>query len=209
MNSLKIKRNFKIFIAILCIIFIKFKIDEYKEKRKSEKLVLLDNPAIIDNSSIFYLPYVNYSFKITKNTIIKKYLNFSQIRNYVNEEFIKIKDLKYDNGDINEIKMKIAIILPYRDRLDNLKIFLINMHKFLMKQNIEYGLYVIEPTHESLFNRGLLMNIGFKEALSDNEKWNCFIFHDVDMIPEIEILYKCNQKLPMHYSVAISEWNYW
>lgn len=35
----------------------------------------------------------------------------------------------------------------------------------------------------SPFNRGMLMNIGFKEAQSI-EQFQCFIFHDVDLLPE-------------------------
>ena len=33
------------------------------------------------------------------------------------------------------------------------------------------------------FNRGMLLNIGFTEAMKDQE-WDCFIFHDVDLLPE-------------------------
>jgi len=36
-----------------------------------------------------------------------------------------------------------AIIIPYRDRLEHLKIFLRHMHKHLKHQEIEYGIYVI------------------------------------------------------------------
>lgn len=52
------------------------------------------------------------------------------------------------------------------------------------------------------------MNVAFKEAIKDNN-WNCFFFHDIDMIPEIDILYKCNDLQPMQYASAISQWNYW
>ncbi|MFN8844557.1 MAG: hypothetical protein ACK5WV_13210 [Chryseotalea sp.] len=45
------------------------------------------------------------------------------------------------------------------------------------------GIYVIEQDESELFNRAILMNIGFKEAINDekniNLKWDCFIFHDV------------------------------
>ena len=32
------------------------------------------------------------------------------------------------------------------------------------------------------FNRGTLLNVGFVEAMKDFA-WDCFIFHDVDLLP--------------------------
>lgn len=115
---------------------------------------------------------------------------------------------------------RVAIIIPYRDRLDNLKIFLNNMHRYLTRQKINYGIYVIEPVRNITFNRGLLMNIGFVESIKDmlvnnnnrtsgKSYWDCFIFHDVDMIPEDErVSYTCNQSFPVHLAVARSKNNY-
>ena len=75
-------------------------------------------------------------------------------------------------------RYKVAIIVPYRNRETNLKIFLRHMHPFLIKQNIEYTIYIIEPMANLTFNRGLLMNIGFTESLKlSNNKWECFMFH--------------------------------
>ena len=34
------------------------------------------------------------------------------------------------------------------------------------------------------FNRALLLNVGYVEALKDFPHWDCFIFHDVDHLPE-------------------------
>ena len=39
---------------------------------------------------------------------------------------------------------KVAIIVPFRDRHLHLRIFLNHMHQFLLKQNIEYRIYIIE-----------------------------------------------------------------
>ena len=38
-------------------------------------------------------------------------------------------------------------------------------------------------TDSAPFNRAMLLNIGFVEATQD-EAWQCCIFHDVDLIPE-------------------------
>jgi beta-1,4-galactosyltransferase 1 len=106
-------------------------------------------------------------------------------------------------------RYKVAIIVPYRKREKNLNIFLRHMHPFLSKQLIEYGIFVVEPLPELTFNRGLLMNIGYLQSLniSDN-KWDCFMFHDVDLIPEDERnIYSCPEA-PRHMSSAVSTFNY-
>lgn len=99
-----------------------------------------------------------------------------------------LKNLPIKNGGLSSPKdcksrHKVAIIVPYRNREQNLKIFLNNIHPFLVKQQIDYGIYLIEPIQDAEFNRGLLMNIGFLESLKLSEnKWDCFILHDVDLV---------------------------
>ncbi|XP_055916329.1 beta-1,4-N-acetylgalactosaminyltransferase bre-4 [Eupeodes corollae] len=104
-------------------------------------------------------------------------------------------------------KFRVAIIVPFRDRYAHLSIFLKNLHPFLMKQNIEYRIFVIEQTNGKLFNRAALMNIGYLEALK-LLPWDCFIFHDVDLLPLDERnLYNCPNQ-PRHMSVAIDVFGY-
>jgi hypothetical protein len=145
--------------------------------------------------------------------INKSVHSFEEIRyDLINSHNIQLVDGGKSFTEINsgcqssEFKFKkIAIIIPYRDRLDNLKIFLNNMHLYWTKQKINYGVYLIEPAESLKFNRGLLMNIGFREALKDVQKlaggrsefFDCFIFHDVDMIPEdLRVPYTCNAERP-------------
>ncbi|RNA23369.1 beta-1-4-N-acetylgalactosaminyltransferase bre-4-like, partial [Brachionus plicatilis] len=103
---------------------------------------------------------------------------------------------------------KVALIVPYRDRLLNLQLFLNHMHPFLKKQQIEYGIYLVEPVENITFNRGLLMNIGYAEAVSESKSWECFVFHDVDLLPEDERnIYSCPET-PRHMSSAVSTLKY-
>ena len=39
---------------------------------------------------------------------------------------------------------KVALIIPYRDREEHLRIFLHNLHPILQRQQLDYGIYVIE-----------------------------------------------------------------
>ena len=57
------------------------------------------------------------------------------------------------------------------------------------------------------FNRGMIINVGFTEAMKDFE-WDCFIFHDVDLLPENDKnLYNCPEE-PRHMSVAVDKFKY-
>jgi len=74
---------------------------------------------------------------------------------------------------------KLGIIVPYRDRYEQLLTFKSYMSKFL--KDVDYELIVVEQDDAKIFNRGKLLNIGFIEA----KKLKCdyVVFHDVDMMP--------------------------
>ena len=57
------------------------------------------------------------------------------------------------------------------------------------------------------FNRGMLMNVGFVETLK-LYNYDCFVFHDVDLLPEDDRnLYTCPEQ-PKHLSVAVNVFKY-
>ena len=57
------------------------------------------------------------------------------------------------------------------------------------------------------FNRAALLNIGVLESLNKDE-FNCFIFHDVDLLPENnQNTYTCTD-FPRHMTIAISTIDY-
>jgi hypothetical protein len=74
---------------------------------------------------------------------------------------------------------KLGIIVPYRDRYEQLITFKNSIGEFL--KGINYELIIVEQDDAKMFNRGKLLNIGFIEA----KKLKCdyVVFHDVDMIP--------------------------
>ncbi|KAM9294597.1 beta-1,4-galactosyltransferase 3-like [Gastrophryne carolinensis] len=103
---------------------------------------------------------------------------------------------------------KTAIVIPYRNREHHLKYLLYHLHPFMQRQQLNYAIYVINQAGNTTFNRGKLMNIGFREAMKD-EDWDCIFFHDVDLIPEDDRnLYTCNIFSPKHESVAIDKFGY-
>jgi hypothetical protein len=46
---------------------------------------------------------------------------------------------------------KVAIVVPYRKRIEQLKIFLSYMHPFLKRQQLEYTIFVVEQSGEFNF----------------------------------------------------------
>ena len=103
---------------------------------------------------------------------------------------------------------KLAIIIPYRDREENLLLLLKYLHPMLQRQDRYYQIFLIEQFGNDIFNKGRIMNIAASEALKiDN--FHCFIFHDVDLIPENDFnIYECDAHSPRHLSPAVDELRY-
>ncbi|XP_067123759.1 beta-1,4-N-acetylgalactosaminyltransferase bre-4-like [Centruroides vittatus] len=104
-------------------------------------------------------------------------------------------------------RYRVAVIIPYRDRIEHLSSLLYYLHPILQRQQLEYKIYVVEQNGNQTFNKGVLMNAGVKEALREFD-YHCFVFHDVDMLPEDDRnMYSCPQT-PRHMSVAVDKFNY-
>jgi hypothetical protein len=76
---------------------------------------------------------------------------------------------------------KIGIVVPYRNRYEHLEIFKEVMISYLNIMGIAYEIIIVEQDDAKLFNRGMLLNIGFKHA--KELKCDYVVFHDVDMLP--------------------------
>ncbi|XP_066990437.1 beta-1,4-N-acetylgalactosaminyltransferase bre-4-like [Macrobrachium rosenbergii] len=102
---------------------------------------------------------------------------------------------------------RVAIIIPYRNRAYHLPVFLYHMHPILQRHQIDFAIYVVEQAGNGSFNRGKLMNVGALESLK-LYPYDCFIFHDIDLLPEDDRnLYTCPEQ-PRHMSVAVSTLGY-
>jgi hypothetical protein len=89
---------------------------------------------------------------------------------------------------------KVGIIVPYRNRELHLEKFKKSIVSYLRTKNIRFELIIVHQDNAKLFNRGMLLNIGFKEA----KKLKCdyVVFHDVDMLP-IDVDYSYSDT-PIH-----------
>lgn len=97
---------------------------------------------------------------------------------------------------------RVAVIVPYRDRDQSLRLFLQHIHPFLQAQNLNYGIYVTEQSGDNEFNRGLARNVGFLESQRLDGS-DCANFHDVDLLPlDSRNDYGCPRS-PRHLCVAV------
>lgn len=80
----------------------------------------------------------------------------------------------------------IVFIVPYTtNRLDNLRVFLINMHNYIqaLPNQFKYKIVVAEQVNSKSFNKGRLFNTAVQYVIDSGEYVDCVVLHDVDMIP--------------------------
>ncbi|XP_003695328.1 beta-1,4-galactosyltransferase 7 [Apis florea] len=93
---------------------------------------------------------------------------------------------------------RLAILVPFRDRFEELLIFAPHIKQFLDKQNIDYHIFVLNQIDRFRFNRASLINVGFLEI---NKEFDYIAIHDVDLLPiNDELLYSFPNKGPFHVS---------
>lgn len=141
-------------------------------------------------------------------------VSYFEVLKKINNSLIESISMKYDirKGGKHSPKdcksiQKVAIIVPFRNRLTHLQLFVQHIHPFLNKQLIDYTLFIVEQNDSKAFNRGKLFNIGFTEA-NKLDQFCCFIFHDIDLLPfNQKQLYLCSE-YPRHMCSALDKFRY-
>lgn len=91
---------------------------------------------------------------------------------------------------------KLALIIPFRERFEELLVFVPYMHAFLNKKKIRHRILVINQVDHFRFNRASLINVGFMESGNDTDY---IAMHDVDLLPQNEALdYGFPENGPFH-----------
>lgn len=95
----------------------------------------------------------------------------------------------------------VCILVPFRDRLDELLQFAPRVAKFLDEQKVHFSIYVINQIDTFRFNRAKLINAGFAETVNKRSSCDFIALHDVDLIPiNPEIKYRYPYEGPLHLS---------
>lgn len=92
--------------------------------------------------------------------------------------------------------MRLGIIIPYRKRDEHLQ----QIAPVLKRRG---RVFVVEQKDDKPFNRGKLINIGYKEF---NDQFDYFAAHDVDMIPT-SANYSYSEN-PCHLATEASQFEY-
>lgn len=75
---------------------------------------------------------------------------------------------------------RLAVIVPFRDRFEELLEFAPRIHKFLNDQRIRHIIYVINQVDKLRFNRASLINVGH---IISRQDCDYLAMHDVDLLP--------------------------
>ena len=97
------------------------------------------------------------------------------------------------------MRSKLGIIVPYRNRPDQLEVFIEHMEKYLADKDLRYEIFIVDQDNAKQFNRGILLNIGYIYA--KKIRCNHIVFHDVDMLP-VDVDYSYSD-IPLHLATDL------
>ncbi|XP_015497012.1 beta-1,4-galactosyltransferase 7 [Parus major] len=91
---------------------------------------------------------------------------------------------------------RLALLVPFRERFEELLAFVPYMHRFLSKKRIRHRIFILNQMDHFRFNRASLINVGFLESGNDTDY---IAMHDVDLLPLNENLdYSFPEAGPFH-----------
>lgn len=115
---------------------------------------------------------------------------------------------RYWTPEFCTARFRITIIIPYSGEEDLLKILLHRLHRILRKQSVEYIIFTVEYGKSALFQKGPLLNAGFKHVVKEFNP-DCVIFHEVNLVPEDgRNFYQCLNHSVLHLSPSQSHLKY-
>ena len=177
------KRYGIVFLAVKIVLVAVFYKNSFFPRCENCDRVVIEGFMNLNGDDIF-----RFRSRKTDSKFINRYTNLVENGCY-----------KPKNCDSTEI---LSILIPYRNRPEQLDELLVYLHSFLINQQRHYCIYVIEQSIEKAFNRGALLNIGFNIS----QKSDCYITHDVDLIPiDPRNLYSCYSKSAVRMSSRIDK----
>jgi len=171
----------------------------------------------IDEFHMNLIPNAETELQIVGGPILKQEqklceININQLKSQIVTPLVLRNETVINGGQWKpkycQPKFDSTIIIPYRDREKHLTELLNHLHPFLQAQNLSYRIIVIEQEQGKPFNRAKLFNVGVAESQKIKTGHQCFILHDVDLVPlNAQNLYACS-KLPLHLSAYIDTFRY-
>ncbi|KFW12360.1 Beta-1,4-galactosyltransferase 4, partial [Eurypyga helias] len=173
-------------------------LEDSQKEEKSESVAKVPTVKSFQGHCPSLSPYLRGASKLT----FKASLTLEEVQ----KENPQVAKGRYRPTECSALQ-HVAILIPYRNREKHLLYLLEHLHPFLQRQQLDYGIYVIHQAGSTKFNRAKLLNVGYLEALKE-ANWDCFIFHDVDLVPENDFnIYMCDRQ-PKHLVVGRNSTGY-
>jgi hypothetical protein len=164
---------FYLFIKKQKSIVLELKLNFFNNKTINKTKII--NKTVTD-CDISIIETSNYT-----NLFSKKISHLMNIEGY---EFLKYLKIGGSFKPKNCFAHKMALVIPFKNRHQNLNRFLLNMHPFLQRQPLSYTIFVVEQANDQLFNKGILMNAAYLEIKKNYKNiFDCIMLHDVDLLP--------------------------
>lgn len=113
------------------------------------------------------------------------------------QEYIVQHNIISENRPTNYQSIhKLAVLVPFRDRFEELLVFAPYIHKFLNDQKITHKIFILNQVDSYRFNRASLINIGY---LYTKKEHDYIAMHDVDLLPlNKNLSYAYPKEQPFH-----------
>ncbi|KAM6210989.1 beta-1,4-galactosyltransferase 4 isoform 1-T2 [Sarcoramphus papa] len=173
-------------------------LEDSQKEEKIESIATVPTVKSFQGHCPALSPYLRGASKLT----FKASLTLEEVQ----KENPQVAEGRYHPTECSALQ-RVAILVPHRNREKHLLYLLEHLHPFLQRQQLDYGIYVIHQAGSTKFNRAKLLNVGYLEALKE-ANWDCFIFHDVDLVPENDFnIYMCDRQ-PKHLVVGRNNTGY-
>lgn len=133
--------------------------------------------------------------KIASNAVkfYEKYLSKEGILDYFSKSLNDLDMSKKNILNLPKLNKRIALISCFRDVKNGSRGKQLNQYLKIARRYfnevLNYDLYIIEQSDDNeLFNIGKLKNIGFDYCQKLKEKYDLYIFTDIDMIPDHDLI---------------------
>ncbi|XP_065371766.1 beta-1,4-galactosyltransferase 7 [Calliphora vicina] len=94
----------------------------------------------------------------------------------------KVENAEMQSRTLDDLQVvhKLAILVPFRDRFEELLQFVPHMTRFLNKQGVNHHIFILNQVDRYRFNRASLINVGFRFT---SGVYDYMAMHDVDLLP--------------------------
>lgn len=91
---------------------------------------------------------------------------------------------------------RLAVLVPFRDRFQELLEFVPYIHNFLNNQRIDHHIFILNQVDSYRFNRASLINVGY---IQTKYNYDYIAMHDVDLLPlNKNLSYTYPKEQPFH-----------